>query len=58
LLRSQIDDLSAEVETLKSNQARARELQYLHDEPLAKVDEQEKSFQTLLHEAIETLHGK
>jgi hypothetical protein len=44
LLRSQIDDLSAEVKTRKTNQARAWELQHLRDEPLAKVDEQEKSF--------------
>jgi hypothetical protein len=41
-MRSRIDDLSVEVEKLKTEQAKVRELQRLHDENLAKVDEREK----------------
>jgi hypothetical protein len=58
MLKSQIDSLSAEVETLKVEQAKARDLQRLRDEHLAKMNEREKSLQTHLHETIETLHGK
>jgi hypothetical protein len=56
--KSQIDGLSTEVENLKAEQAKARELQRLHDKHLAKVDEREKGLQTRLHGAIETLRGK
>jgi ABC-type phosphate transport system auxiliary subunit len=58
MLKSQIDSLSAEVESLKAEQAKAQELQRLHDEHLAKVDAREKSLQNRLHEAIEALRGK
>jgi hypothetical protein len=58
LLKSQIDGLSAEVESLKAEQAKAQELQRLHDEHLAKVDQREKGLQARLLEAIETLRGK
>jgi hypothetical protein len=37
---------------------KSRELQRLHDEHLAKVDEREKDLQSRLHEAIKTLRGE
>jgi FtsZ-binding cell division protein ZapB len=58
MLKSQIDGLSAEVESLKVQQAKAQELQRLHDEDLAKADAREKNLQNCLHEAFKSLHGK
>jgi hypothetical protein len=37
-LKAQVDSLFAEVENLKAEQAKAQELQQLHNEHLAKVD--------------------
>jgi hypothetical protein len=56
-MRLEIDDLTAEVSTLKDEQAKSRELQRLHNEHLAKVEEREKELQLHLHEAISTLRG-
>jgi hypothetical protein len=57
-LKSQVDNLSVEVEALKAKQTKAQELQRLHDEHLAMMDAREKNLQDRLHEAVEALCGK
>jgi hypothetical protein len=57
-LKSQLDGLSAEVESLKTERAKAQELEQLHIKSLAKADARGKSLQNCLHGTIEALHGK
>jgi hypothetical protein len=43
LLKTQVDGLATEVAQLKTEQAKAQELQLLHDKHLAEADAREKS---------------
>jgi hypothetical protein len=57
-LKSQLDGLFAEVESLKAERAKSQELEQQHTECLAKANAREKSLQNRLHNAIEALRSK
>jgi uncharacterized protein (DUF3084 family) len=57
-LRTQVDSLAAEVTHLKAEQAKAQELQLLHDKHRAEADSRKKDLQRRLQNIIDSLRGK
>jgi hypothetical protein len=57
-LQSKVDALATGVGALKEEQSKSLETQCLHDEHIAKMEEQEKDLQQHLHDVIDALRSK